>query len=213
MFNTIKFGINVCTIIVLSCLSFLVFSQPENHEPFVGILNKTNNHNQQPPHYLDVNNQKNIDEMGFLLYDFLRKRELEKIDAIINEYISYQQHDRNLVKFILAEKEIIKRNYDKAVSFYHEILEDKPNTLAVELKLARVLFDIKRDEEALSVYQGIQISYKNKLPIKIKNFVNQQVAYLQNKNSWQGGISFGSSYNLNLNESSNKNKQHCAYRI
>ncbi|USR66746.1 surface lipoprotein assembly modifier [Providencia stuartii] len=213
MFNTVKIGINFCVIILLLCLSFLALSQPESHEPFVSILNKTNNHNQQAPHYLDVNNQKNIDEMGFLLYDFLRKRELEKIDAIINEYISYQQHDRNLVKFILAEKEIIKRNYDKAVSFYHEILEDKPNTLAVELKLARVLFDIKRDEEALSVYQGIQISYKNKLPIKIKNFVNQQVAYLQNKNSWQGGISFGSSYNLNLNESSNKNKQHCAYRI
>ncbi|WP_275074791.1 porin family protein [Providencia rettgeri] len=213
MFNTIKIGINFFIVILLSCLSFFVSSQAEKQKPFVDILNKANNHNQQRSYYLEENNQKNIDEMGFLLYDFLRKKELKKIDAIINEYIRYQQHDKNLVRFIFAEKEIINRNYDKAILYYQEILRDKPNTLAVELKLARILFDIKRDQDALSVYQGIRLSYKNKLPIRIKEFVNQQITYLQNKNSWQGVIKLGSSYNLNLNEASNKNKQHCAYRI
>lgn len=79
MFNTIKIGINFFIVILLSCLSFFVFSQPEKHKPFVDILNKANNHNQQHSHYLEENNQKNIDKMGFLLYDFLRKKELKKL--------------------------------------------------------------------------------------------------------------------------------------
>lgn len=211
MFNMIKIGISVCAIILISCLSFSAFSQLQQGGDFIDILNRVNNGNQQSPNYIEENNQKNIDEMGFLLYDFLRKKEFKKIDVIIDEYIRHEQHDKNLVRFIHAEKEMIKKNYEKAALLYQKILAEQPNTLTVELNLARALFEIKRDQDALSMYQGIQIRYENKLPIKIKKFVSYQIGHLQNKNSWQGMIRFGTSYDLNLNEASNKNKQHCAY--
>ncbi|HEM8291075.1 TPA: DUF560 domain-containing protein [Providencia stuartii] len=200
---------SICIILLLLIFQLTAFAEPKLKEELIDILNSYNN----KEYKLGINNVKNskksIDELGFILYDLVHKHEFEKIDAIINGYISHQKHDKELVKYIYSEKAISKKKYSDAIKLYNEILARKPNMLLVELKLARALLYVKHYESALSLYQGVQNKYGDKISGKLAGYINRQIINLKNKNPWQGTIKFGSSYDFNLNEASNSREIHC----
>ena len=212
MLKMIKQGIKFYLMTPLFFFSFPVFSQWQLENKLIDVLTVTNNKNKQLPNYFYENNKKNIDEIGFVLYDLVRKKDFTNIDIILKKYINDKQHDKNLVKFIYAEKEMLKNNYDTTIILYHEILIEKPNILLVELKLALVFIKVKRYQDALLVYTKVLAKYENKLPIDLINFIHHQIAQLKKKNTWHGMIKFGSSYDSNLNEASNSDAMHCFHQ-
>ncbi|HHE6468290.1 TPA: surface lipoprotein assembly modifier [Providencia rettgeri] len=207
MFN--RKTISIYIILLSSIFQFAVFAETKLKDEFIGILNSYNN----KEYKLKLNNVKNskksIDELGFILYDLVHKHDFEKIDAIINDYISHKNHDKELVKYIYSEKAISNKKYSDAIKLYNEVLARKPNVLLIELKLARALIYLKHYEAALSLYQRVQNIHKGKISKKLVAFINQQITDLKNKNHWQGTIKLGSSYDFNLNEASNSREMYC----
>ncbi|MCL0000134.1 hypothetical protein MKT39_013455, partial [Providencia rettgeri] len=114
-------------------------------------------------HQSEINNvkysKKNIDELGFILYDLIQQRDFDVINKIIDNYVSHKDHDKELVKYIYSEKAMLNNEYNLAIRLYNEILIHKPNMLLVELKLARALTYVKHYEAALSIYQNIKTKY------------------------------------------------------
>ncbi|EMT6574491.1 surface lipoprotein assembly modifier [Providencia rettgeri] len=174
-------------------------------------LNGYSNKKHQP----EINNvkysKKNIDELGFILYDLIQKGKFDEITKIIDNYVSHKDHDKELVKYINSELLILNKEYDLAIKLYHEILMEQPNMLLVELKLARALVYVKHYGDALSVYQSLHNKYRDKLSVKLIDFIENQIEYLLSKNYWQGMVKLGSSYDFNLNEASNSREIHCAF--
>ncbi|HEC8345079.1 TPA: DUF560 domain-containing protein [Providencia rettgeri] len=197
-------------IIVSSC-NFVtpIFAGQQLDEQFISILSIDNNDKHELKIKKTKNNEKNIDELGFILYDLVRKKEFDKIETIIFLYKSDHQHDENLVKYIYAEKALVRREYEIAIGFYNEILAVQPDLPLIEIKLALALIGIKRYEDALLVYQTLLTKYKNKLSVSLSNFISSQIILLETKNHWQGTIKLGASYDFNLNEASNSNNIYC----
>ncbi|MEQ4701905.1 surface lipoprotein assembly modifier [Providencia rettgeri] len=164
-------------------------------------------------HQSEINNvkysEKNIDELGFILYDLIQKKDFDEINGIIDNYVNHKDHDKGLVKYIHSEKAMLNKQYDLAISLYNEILIHKPNMLLVELKLAQALIYVKHYESALSIYQSIKIRYKGRISIRLTEFIKSKIIDLENKNHWQGTIKLGSSYDFNLNEASNNREMYC----
>ncbi|RFT11693.1 DUF560 domain-containing protein [Providencia rettgeri] len=161
----------------------------------------------------EINNikysKKNIDELGFILYDLIQKRHFDAINKIIDNYVSHKYHDKELVKYIHSEKAILNDEYDLAIRLYNEILIHKPNMLLVELKLARALTYVKHYEAALSIYQNIKTKHSGGISSKLAEYIENKIIYLENKNRWQGMVKLGSSYDFNLNEASNSREMYC----
>ncbi|MEW2739484.1 surface lipoprotein assembly modifier [Providencia sp. PROV130] len=164
-------------------------------------------------HQSEINNvkysKKNIDELGFILYDLIQKRNFDAINKIIDNYVSHKDHDKELVKYIYSEKAILNDEYDLAIRLYNEILIHKPNMLLVELKLARALTHVKHYEAALSIYQNIKTKHSGGISSKLAEYIENQIIDLENKNRWQGMVKLGSSYDFNLNEASNSREMYC----
>ncbi|WP_272675052.1 surface lipoprotein assembly modifier [Providencia sp. PROV075] len=164
-------------------------------------------------HQSEINNvkysEKNIDELGFILYDLIQRQDFDKINEIIGNYVDHKDHDKELVKYIHSERAVLNKQYDLAISLYNEILIHKPNMLLVELKLAQALTYVKHYESALSIYQNIKVKYKERISNGLTKFIKSQIIDLENKNRWQGTIKLGSSYDFNLNEASNSREMYC----
>lgn len=198
-------------ILLLSLSNFSVLAGREFKSGNIEILNASNNKNYQCEIKNETNNQKSVDELGFILYDLIQKNDLGKVNKIIDSYLCHKGHDKELVKYINSELLILNKEYDLAIKLYHEMLAQQPNMLLVELKLARALAYVKHYGDALSVYQSLHNKYRDKLSVKLTDFIDSQIEYLSNKNHWQGTIKLGSSYDFNLNEASNSREMHCVF--
>ena len=204
-----KLLINVIFIIVLISISSLIKGEMLLDEKMTSILNAKSNGINEELIIDEKNINKNIDELGFILYDLVRKKKFEKIDSILTQYIQDEQHDRNLVIYISAEKAMVKKDYRKAAKLYQQMLSQQPNIILIELKLANAYRKDKFYERALESYIEIQGKYKNKLLKEHITLINNQVVAIKKVNSWQGRIRFGSNYNSNLNEAEGQSKSYC----
>lgn len=209
MFILIRLLIKIYIICIPCIFSVSVFANDKLEDRLIDVLNLNNDINPNVKIDFTKKNQKNVDELGFVLYDLIRKRDFNKVNKIIDEYISHEEHDKNLVIYILSEKAIANQEYDTAITLYNEMLLEQPNLLMIELKLAVAFIYIKRYEDALLVYQTLINKYEKKLPLNLNRFINNQIRILKNKNSWQGMLRIGSSYDFNLNEASNNRDLYC----
>ncbi|MBN7899000.1 hypothetical protein J0L42_20700, partial [Providencia rettgeri] len=134
-------------------------------------------------HQSEINNvkysEKNIDELGFILYDLIQRQDFDKINEIIGNYVDHKDHDKELVKYIHSERAVLNKQYDLAISLYNEILIHKPNMLLVELKLAQALTYVKHYESALSIYQNIKVKYKERISNGLTKFIKSQIIDLE----------------------------------
>ncbi|MEX6383901.1 hypothetical protein AB6F61_13280 [Providencia hangzhouensis] len=74
-------------------------------------------------HQSEINNvkysEKNIDELGFILYDLIQKQDFDKINEIIGNYVDHKDHDKELVKYIHSERAVLNKQYVLAISPDH----------------------------------------------------------------------------------------------
>ncbi|MEX6397351.1 hypothetical protein AB6E88_09755 [Providencia hangzhouensis] len=165
-------------------------------------------------HQSEINNvkysEKNIDELGFILYDLIQRQDFDKINEIIGNYVDHKDHDKELVKYIHSERAVLNKQYDLAISLYNEILIHKPNMLLVELKLAQALLMLSTMNQHYQYIKISKLKYKEKrISNGLTKFIKSQIIDLENKNRWQGTIKLGSSYDFNLNEASNSREMYC----
>ena len=163
MKNLNKSLINVIFIIVLISFSSLIKGDMLLDEKMTSILNAKGNGINEQLIINEKNTNKNIDELGFILYDLVRKKKFEEIDSILAQYIQDEKHDDNLVTYISAEKAIVKQDYNQAIKLYEKMLNQQPNIILIELKLANTYTKDKFYERSLKSYIEIKKKYKNKL--------------------------------------------------
>ena len=209
MKNLNKSLINVIFIIVLISFSSLIKGDMLLDEKMTRILNTKGNRINEQLIINEKNTNKNIDELGFILYDLVRKKKFEEIDSILAQYIQDEKHDGNLVTYISAEKAIVKQDYNQAIKLYEKMLSQQPNIILIELKLANTYTKNKLYERSLKSYIEIKKKYKNKLLKEHITLIDSQIITIKKINSWQGRIRVGSSYNSNLNEAEGQSKSYC----
>lgn len=153
---------------------------------------------------------KNIDEISFILYDLTQRKQFGKIDSLLVDYLNEPEHDKTLVNYIGAECFIYEGRYNQAIESYLKVLDDEPNVISTNLKLAKAYLVVKNYVDALKQYQAISVKFHGKLTDKQKNIVDNSIKNIENRYKWHKNINFSMAYNSNIDQAQGGDKQYCA---
>ncbi|WP_369311250.1 surface lipoprotein assembly modifier [Providencia rettgeri] len=153
---------------------------------------------------------KNIDEISFILYDLTQGKQFEKVDSLLVDYLNEPEYDKTLVNYIRAERFIYEGKYNQAIESYLKVLDDEPNVISTNLKLAKAYLVVKNYVDALKQYQAISVKFHGKLTDKQKNIVDNSIKNIENRYKWHKNINFSMAYNSNIDQAQGGDKQYCA---
>jgi len=149
-----------------------------------------------------VNN--NADEMGQALYISIARKQWQDVRRFLDAYRRLE--DRDPMLFLYAEGALARQAGDLATAEarYRALLALQADFLPARLELARILFERRKDRDALRAFRGVQsqIEAQGDRASGIQQTVNLFIAALDKRRGWQGSIAVGPGYSSNLNQSS-----------
>lgn len=148
--------------------------------------------------------EDNLDDLGRALYVSVQRQQWADVVAFRARYIALPGHDRMLLAYADGALARSRGDLDAAEAHYRQLLAMQGDFLPGQLELARVLFENRKDREATTAFRQISQSLgpadaRNQ---GLGNTVDSFVEALDHRESWQGSLAVGPTFNDNLNQSS-----------
>ncbi|SPL71902.1 surface lipoprotein assembly modifier [Acinetobacter stercoris] len=155
--------------------------------------------------------EQNQDDLAKALYLSVMQKQWNKSQVYLENYKKYPDYDRALTEFAEGAMLRAKGKLKLAEKKFKNSLKIQPNNLITELELARVLFEQQKNKDAKANFQTIQNKLNKSdpamIPTGVSNAVSMFLTALKQRDAWQGAISFGPTYGLNINNSSDQTIQ------
>ncbi|MGD8176917.1 surface lipoprotein assembly modifier [Marinimicrobium sp. ARAG 43.8] len=145
-----------------------------------------------------------VNAMGRALYTAVQQKQWPAVLSLLNAYKALPGADAMLVAYAEGGVSRVQGNLAEAEAHYRQLLDLKQDFLPGQLELARVLFEDHKNVEAQSLFDHIHqgLSPERERTSGVRNTVDTFLQALDERDSWQGKIAFGPSYDDNLNRSS-----------
>lgn len=149
-----------------------------------------------------VSNDAN--EMGQALYISVARKQWPDARRFLNAYRGLGDRDPMLVLY--AEGALARQAGDLAAAEarYRALLALQPDFLPGQLELARILFERRKDGDALRAFRRVraQVETQGDRAAGIRQTIDLLTQALEKRRGWQGSIAIGPGYSSNLNQSS-----------
>ncbi|WP_231854438.1 porin family protein [Xenorhabdus doucetiae] len=144
----------------------------------------------------------NLNDIGQALYFAINYRQWRDVRRLLLAYQKLPGYDPFLIDFAQGRLAYREGNLALATSYYQKILRQKPNFTRIKLELARVYFEDQKNRESKQLFEGI--SQQQQLPEMVLNNIGSYLAEIALRNGWQSSLSFGYTYDDNINMSPNQ---------
>lgn len=145
-----------------------------------------------------------LPELGQALYLAVQSRQWQLVSHFLERYQKFEGFDSLLVHYAKGGLFRSQRAFALAESEFQALLAKQPDFMPAQLELARVLFESHKNSDSYSSFKYIESTLPPDNPRAegVRNTVESFTRALENREAWQGALSFGPSYNDNLNQSS-----------
>ncbi|MEQ5183681.1 surface lipoprotein assembly modifier [Providencia alcalifaciens] len=181
----------------------------QQYEQIIGFLTEINNTRNNSLNIIPLRINKNVDDLGFILYDLVNRQQFQKIDEILPDYMNDINHDKGMVDYISAERAYFNGDYPLALKFYLKIVNGNPNSVFAEMKLAHVYIKNSYHHEALTLYKKIKNKYRVGLPEERIKQIDSEITALENRANWQGNFNADIKYDTNYTEAHGNKERQC----
>lgn len=146
----------------------------------------------------------NVDETGQALYIALVRKQWPDVRRFLTAYLALEGHDPMLALY--AKGGLARQANDLAIAEaqYRALLALQPDFMPGRLELARVLFENRKDREALRAFRQARaaLDAEGDKAVGVRRTIDAFLAALEKRRGWQGSLVLGSGYSSNLNQSS-----------
>ncbi|EMH3445171.1 DUF560 domain-containing protein [Vibrio harveyi] len=144
------------------------------------------------------------DNLGQALYLAVKGKQWSQVEVLLNQYQSSPYADPLLIHYAQGGLSRYLGRLSDAEAEYRSLLSLYPNFLPAQLELARVLFERKKNQDAHTLFSQIKSTLPTDNPRAdgVRRTLNAFISALEHRDAWQGAISFGPTFNDNLNSSS-----------
>ncbi|WP_060493362.1 MULTISPECIES: surface lipoprotein assembly modifier [unclassified Pseudomonas] len=148
--------------------------------------------------------ENNLDDLGRALYVSVQRQQWAAVTAFRARYVALSGHDRMLLAYADGALARSRGDLEQAEAHYRQLLTLQGDFLPGQLELARVLFENRKDRESAEAFRQISQSLgpadaRNQ---GLGNTVDSFIEALDHRESWQGSLAIGPTWNDNLNQSS-----------
>lgn len=146
----------------------------------------------------------NLDELGRAVYLSIERQQWSMAEDYLRRYDALPGRDPMLVAYANGALARADGNLAQAERYYRDLLAMQPDFLPGRLELARVLFENRKDRDAEQAFAQIasHLSPSDARAMGLGKTVDSFVQALDNRESWQGSLAIGPTWNDNLNQSS-----------
>ena len=144
------------------------------------------------------------DELGPALHLSVKQRQWVLVRSLLDTYKRLNNSDPMLVHYASGALARHDKDYDSAERHYLALLDIQSPFLPGELELARVWFEDKKNASSLALFKDIlqRLPTDNPQTHGVRQTVTSFINALEYRETWQGSLSFGPTFNDNLNLSS-----------
>lgn len=206
--------INNIEVLILLLFSANSFSEQnyghQQYEQIIEVLTEINNTRNKSPIIIPLKIDKTVDDLGFILYDLTNRQRFEQIDELLPDYLNDKNHDKGMVDYISAERAYFNGDYLLSLNFYLKIVNENPNSIFSEMKLAHVYIKNSYHREALILYKEIKDKYRVNLSEERIKQIDNEITALENRTHWQGNFNADLKYDTNYTEAHGNGEQQCS---
>jgi hypothetical protein len=144
------------------------------------------------------------DNMARALYLSVERKKWPDVRRFLPAYLALPGHDLMLVAWARGGLARAEGRLKAAERAYRAVLAIQPDFLPARLELGRVLFENRKDREALRLFRDIrrELAAEGNKAAGVRATVDTFVAVLDRRRGWQGTMAIGPSYSSNLNQTS-----------
>ncbi|MFA0712081.1 surface lipoprotein assembly modifier [Vibrio splendidus] len=123
---------------------------------------------------------------------------------LLSHYQLFDNADPLLIHYVRGGIYRSQGDLKRAQEEYTQLITLQPNFMPAQLELARVLFENHNNSESLELFEQIEASLPSNNPRTqgVQRTIDVFSSALKARDDWGGSISFGPSFNDNLNSSS-----------
>jgi len=162
-----------------------------------------------PPTTIEIDGRtytvsNNANEMGQALYVSVIRRQWADVRRFLDAYRALKNRDPMLVHYAQGALAREAGNLRAAEGYYRELLDLQPDFLLGRLELARVLFESRKDRDALRTFRQLRtdLEAQGDKAAGIRRTIDVFLQALEKRRGWQGSLAIGPGYSSNLNQSS-----------
>ncbi len=146
----------------------------------------------------------NPTELAHQLYLSVQRKQWQVAQQLLDIYLTLPHTDSMLVHY--AQGAIARQQGDlvNAEQEFQSLLDLQPDFMVGQLELARVLFENRKNSEALQRFNQVELALPQDNPRAdgVRRTINSFQSALAARDSWQGNLTLGLSYNDNVNRTS-----------
>lgn len=142
--------------------------------------------------------------MAQTLHQSVKTKHWQLAQQALTHYLTRVNSDPMLIHYAKGSLARNNGNYLVAEQEFFKLLEKQKNFLPAQLELARVYFENQKNVEAHTLFNKIQaeIPEENPRAQGVRNTVFRYIEALESRDQWHGSFAFGSSWDDNINRSS-----------
>lgn len=155
----------------------------------------------QTGNQIDTND---VNQVAKALHLAVRYRQWVQASQLLEIYRQFEQPDPLLLKYADGAISRAKGDLEHAQLAFEDALALQPNFMPAQLELARVLFESNQNRDALNLFNQIKskIPSQNPRAAGVIRTIDSFTQALIARDSWNGSVAIGGSFNDNLNSSS-----------
>jgi hypothetical protein len=148
--------------------------------------------------------RNDLDDMGRALYLSVERKNWPDVRRFLAAYLALLGHDPMLVAWARGGLARAEGRLKAAERAYRAMLAIQFDFLPARLELGRVLFENRKDWEALRLFRDIrdELATQGDKAAGVRATVDTFVAVLDRRRGWHGTIAVGSGFSSNLNQTS-----------
>lgn len=145
-----------------------------------------------------------VNQVAKALHLAVRYRQWVQASQLLEIYRRFEQPDLLLLKYADGAISRAKGDLEHAQLAFEDALALQPNFMPAQLELARVLFESNQNRDALNLFNQIKskIPSQNPRAAGVIRTIDSFTQALVARDSWNGSVAIGGSFNDNLNNSS-----------
>lgn len=145
-----------------------------------------------------------LDDLGRALYLSVDRKAWGDVRRFLPAYLALAGHDPMLVAWARGGLARGDGRLAEAERQYRALLAIQPDFLPGRLELGRVLFEDRKDRDALTLFRAIRadLAAQGEQAAGVRGTVDTFLAVLDRRRGWQGMIAVGPGYSSNLNQTS-----------
>ena len=151
--------------------------------------------------------ENNVHDVGQALYLAVMQKHWSAVQYYLEMYRGLAAHDQSLLQFAQGALARAEGKLQQAEIHFVSALELEPNNVMIQLEMARLLTELKKNQAAIVLFKQIQQQLnplEQSVAQNILASIDMYLNALTQRDSWQGNISVGTRYATNINSTSEK---------